>query len=97
MILGEGSPSILGTSFIELIPKKAGADTIKDFRPITLIRCIYKILAKVLTGKTQKILLGFMTHNQSAFVRGRQILIVLIAKNVFTLELETKDLACYVR
>lgn len=42
---GKLSKSI-GASFIALIPKKVKADSIKDFRPISLLGSIYKILAK---------------------------------------------------
>jgi len=38
----------LNTTFIGLIPKKVGATNIKDFRPISLVGCIYKLLSKVL-------------------------------------------------
>lgn len=38
----------LGASFVVAIPKKKGGLSIKDFRPISLIRSLYKILAKVL-------------------------------------------------
>ena len=31
-----------------LIPKKNGATDIGDYRPISLVGCIYKVLAKVL-------------------------------------------------
>ena len=38
----------IGASFIALIPKKTGADSIRDFRPLSLLGDIYKILAKLL-------------------------------------------------
>ena len=37
----------LNATFIALIPKKAAAMEIKDFRPISLVGGVYKILAKV--------------------------------------------------
>ena len=46
----------IGASFIALIPKKEGEIGIKDFRPISLIGSLYKILAKVLAGGLQKVL-----------------------------------------
>ena len=52
-ISGESSQG-MGASFIMLIPKKTGELSIKDYRPISLIG-IYKILAKVLAGRTQKV------------------------------------------
>ena len=38
----------LNATFITLIPKKAAAVDVKDFRPISLVGGVYKILAKVL-------------------------------------------------
>lgn len=64
----------MGASFIALIPKNAGADHIKDFRPISLIGSLYKIVAKVLANRLQKVLSSIISKPQSAFVKGRQIL-----------------------
>lgn len=41
----------IGASFIALITKKDGVESLKDFRPISLIRSLYKILAKLLAGR----------------------------------------------
>ena len=38
----------LNAMFIGLILKKANAENIRDFRPIRLVGCIYKLLSKVL-------------------------------------------------
>jgi CHAT domain-containing protein len=43
-------------TFIALIPKKPGALECKDFRPISLITGIYKIIAKVLANRLKKVL-----------------------------------------
>ena len=44
----------IDASFIALIPKKTGADSIKDFRPISLLGSISKILAKVLAPDSKR-------------------------------------------
>ena len=67
-------------TFIALIPKKIDASNFRDFRPISLVGSVYKILAKVLANRLRVVLdqLIFETHN--SFVGGRQILdLVLIA------------------
>ena len=43
-------------SFIVLLPKKSLTKKISDFRPISLITCLYKIIAKVLSGRLRGIL-----------------------------------------
>ena len=63
-----------GASFIALVPKQTGTNRIKDFRPISMFRSIYTILAKVSEGRIQKILPSVISPSQGAFVNGRQIL-----------------------
>lgn len=46
----------LGAFFITLIPKKHGADSLEDFRPISLIDSIFKILAKFLVERLIKLM-----------------------------------------
>ncbi|GKE38640.1 RNA-directed DNA polymerase, eukaryota, reverse transcriptase zinc-binding domain protein [Tanacetum coccineum] len=62
------------SSFIALIPKFPDANLVKDFRPISLIGSIYKIIAKFLTNRLISVLGGIVNEVQSAFVANRQIL-----------------------
>ncbi|GFZ15713.1 P-loop containing nucleoside triphosphate hydrolases superfamily protein [Actinidia rufa] len=71
----------LNATFIVLIPKKDGALDIGDYRPISFIGCIYKVLAKVLTRRMAKVMDRLITENQNAFVGGRQILDALLVAN----------------
>ena len=41
----------LNATFIALIPKKNDASNIRDFRPISLVGSVYKILSKVLENR----------------------------------------------
>ncbi|WMV58634.1 hypothetical protein MTR67_052019 [Solanum verrucosum] len=43
-------------TFVALIPKKAGANDLRDFRPISLITGVYKIIAKVLAERLKKMI-----------------------------------------
>eukprot|EP00268_Persea_americana_P057841 TRINITY_DN6958_c1_g1_i1.p1 TRINITY_DN6958_c1_g1~~TRINITY_DN6958_c1_g1_i1.p1 ORF type:complete len:168 (+),score=22.95 TRINITY_DN6958_c1_g1_i1:1084-1587(+) len=73
----------LGATFITLTAKNSGATCIEDFHPISLIGSIYKILAKVLATRLQKVLPNLITINQGAFVKGRQILDGVLIANEF--------------
>ena len=46
----------------------------KNFRPISLINCSFKIFSKVLTVRLGKIINRLVSPNQSAFIQGRYIL-----------------------
>ncbi|XP_071687386.1 uncharacterized protein [Rutidosis leptorrhynchoides] len=47
---------------------------IKDFRPISLIGSFYKIVAKILVNRLCSVIHRVISCEQSAFIRGRQIL-----------------------
>lgn len=61
-------------SFLVLIPKRGGAEDLRDFRPISLVDSLYKLLAKVLTNGLKKIVGKVVSRSQNAFMEGRQIL-----------------------
>ena len=46
----------LNVTFIALVPKKNGASNIRDFRLISLVGSVYKILAKVLANRLKEVL-----------------------------------------
>lgn len=48
----------LNAAFIALIPKKTSASNLRDYRPISLIGGIYKLLAKVLASESQHAFVG---------------------------------------
>lgn len=63
----------LNPSFTVLIRKKEEAFDLQDYRPISLIGRVYKILAKVLANRLSKVLGSIISENQSAFIEGRQL------------------------
>lgn len=46
----------LNASFITIVPKKKLGRNIKDYRPISLVGSIYKIISKVLSNRLKKVL-----------------------------------------
>ena len=76
-------PRGCNTSFIALIPKMVDPQLLNDYRPISLIGCIYKIVAKLLANKLKKVLPCIIDERQSAFIEGRHLLhSALIANEV---------------
>jgi len=71
----------LNASFISLIPKTPGALSLKDFRPISLVGGIYKIIAKVLANRLKTVMDKVISKSQSAFIKGRQILDPILIAN----------------
>ncbi|GJT18501.1 hypothetical protein Tco_0877207 [Tanacetum coccineum] len=67
-------PKGCNSSFIALIPKTPEAKMVKDFRPISLIRSLYKIIAKILANRLVVVLGDIVNEVQSVFVADRQIL-----------------------
>ena len=64
----------MNASFLTLIPKKCNVVNIKDFRPISLVGSVYKLLSKVLANKLRAVLDNLISVTQNLFVGGRQIL-----------------------
>ncbi|GJV44916.1 putative RNA-directed DNA polymerase, eukaryota, reverse transcriptase zinc-binding domain protein, partial [Tanacetum coccineum] len=61
-------------SFMALISKKNDPLSFSDYRPISLIGCIYKVITKILAACLAKVIGLVIRSNQSAFIEGRQIL-----------------------
>lgn len=63
----------INCSFIVLIPKKDNLQRVEDYRPISLIGCLYKILAKLLSYRLRLVMDKVISKSQTAFIKGRQI------------------------
>ena len=63
----------INTSFITLIPKKEVPLTPNDFRPISLLNGIMKIITKLLANRLQKVILQMVHINQYGFLKHRMI------------------------
>ncbi|KAF5795822.1 putative RNA-directed DNA polymerase [Helianthus annuus] len=63
-----------GSSFIALIPKVRDPSNLGDYRPISLVGVVNKVISKVLANRLKKVLGSVISKNQSAFLGDRFIL-----------------------
>jgi hypothetical protein len=63
----------LNSAFVVLLPKKPGADTPADYRPITMIHSFGKLASKMMAMRLAPRLGEIISQNQNAFIRGRTI------------------------
>ena len=61
-------------TWVTLIPKVDDAQEIKDYRPISMVGCVYKVIVKILANRIKGVMNGLVGETQTAFVHGRQIL-----------------------
>ncbi|GKU91277.1 hypothetical protein SLEP1_g5176 [Rubroshorea leprosula] len=86
----------LNSSFIVLIPKKSNPEDLKDYRPISLINSLYKIISKVLANRIKKVLPKVISGTQSAFLGGRQITDGVLILNEVIEEIKKKKVSSFI-
>ena len=64
----------LNYGVITLLPKMSDANRIQQFRPICLLRCIYKLITKTLCLRLNPYASKLFSIQQNAFIKGRNIL-----------------------
>lgn len=69
----------INSTFLVIIPKIIGANNVKDFRPISLVGSLYKLLARRMSKVLGEVIAG--GGNQNNFVAGRQILDAVMVTN----------------
>lgn len=62
------------SSFITLIPKRDNPQGMSDYRPISLIGSLHKLLAKLLAARLKRVLSPLISPCQSVFLASRKIL-----------------------
>ncbi|KAK2975193.1 hypothetical protein RJ640_022085 [Escallonia rubra] len=71
----------LNSTFLVLLQKREGAECLKDFRPISLMSSMYKIISKLLATRISTVMNDLISSSQHAFVKGRQILDAALIAN----------------
>jgi hypothetical protein len=66
------------TASIKLIPKKGDATKIKNWRPISLLSCLYKVISRALNNRLKKATGYIFSRAQKGFTSDRHIQEVLI-------------------
>ena len=64
----------LNTTFLGMVPKKERLEEFKDYRPISSVVNLYKLIAKVLAKRLKNVVSKLVNKAQHAFVEGRQII-----------------------
>ncbi|XP_028201723.1 uncharacterized protein LOC114385874 [Glycine soja] len=86
----EKIPQGANASFIALILKLEDPQGLGDFRLISLIGCMYKIMAKVLAKRLKGVVHKVIDEGQSTFVGGRNILNGVVIVNELVDEAKRK-------
>jgi hypothetical protein len=63
----------INSSLITLIPKTESPSSANDFRPISLLNSVLKILTKLLANRLQKVILKLVHKNQYGFLKKSSI------------------------
>lgn len=76
-------PKTTNSTILSLVPKFTGATKISDYRPISCLNTIYKVISWLLVRRLKPILQQLIMPNQTAFVEGR----LLVENTVLASEL----------
>ena len=67
----KGVLKAFNATFLTLIPKEMGADTLDKFRLVALCNVIYKIISKVIANRLKPLLPMLISLEQAGFLEGR--------------------------
>ena len=71
----------VNSTFIASIPKVTSPQRLNDFRPISLVWCMYKVLTKGLADRLRQVVSSVVFDSQSTFIKGKQILDGILIAN----------------
>lgn len=71
----------MNTVFITLVPKINGEKEISDYRPLSLLHGVYKIVLNALALRISTVMDKVISEDQSAAIRGRRIQDTILIAN----------------
>jgi len=74
-------PKGSNASFLAMIPKVNDPQSLNEYRPISLVGCVYKIVAKILSQRLKKVMPALIDERKSAFIDGRYLLHSVVIAN----------------
>jgi len=79
-----------------LIPKTENPLQLGEFRPISVVGCLYKIISKALSLRLKKVISKVIDVRQSAFQQGRGLLDSVLVANEVLEEMKRRKKSCVV-
>ena len=87
-------PRGTNASFLCLIPKVENPQQLGEFRPISLVGCLYKIISKALSLRLKKVISKVIDVRQSTFLEGRGLLDSVLVANEVLEEYKRRRKSC---
>lgn len=83
----------INVTWVALIPKVLNPISIEEFRPISMVGALYKIISKLLSTRLKAVIAPLIDESQCAFVMDRQILDGVLVANEAISWLKKKKLS----
>lgn len=64
-------PASTNATILSLVPKHPGASLVTEYRPISCLNTLYKVISRLLVKRLKPMLPSLIVPNQTAYVRGR--------------------------
>lgn len=89
-------PKGVCSSLVALVPNKENPQKVSDYRPISLIGNIHKIISKLLAIRLNKVIRKLISKSQSAFISNGQIMDEVLAINEIVDLAKKKGQRCFI-
>lgn len=74
-------PKSIYVSLLTLLPKVDNPHNLSEYRPISLVGSLYKILEKVLANRMNRVISKLVSRSQTSFVPSRKIIYGVLVLN----------------